>query len=147
MESITELYKIGRGPSSSHTIGPEKACAIFKETNREADSFKVVLYGSLAKTGKGHGTDVVVKKTFLPFNCDVEFDFITSNIPHPNTLDLIAYKNGKAICKNRVLSVGGGSIVFENQVVKTPTKIYNLSKFNDISGYCKKKNIRLCIRA
>ncbi len=143
MQSITELYKIGRGPSSSHTIGPEKACKIFKETNCDADRFKVVLYGSLAKTGKGHGTDVVVKKTFLPFECNVEFDFITANIPHPNTLDLIAYKNEKEICKNRVLSVGGGSIVFENQVVKTPKKIYKLSQFTDISDYCQKKNIKL----
>ena len=143
MESITELYKIGRGPSSSHTIGPEKACIIFKEKNSDADSFKVILFGSLAKTGKGHGTDTVIKKTFFPFKCNVEFDFITANLPHPNTLDLIAYKNKKEICKNRVLSVGGGSIVFEKQVVKTPKKIYKLSKFNDISDYCQKKNIKL----
>lgn len=143
MESITELYKIGRGPSSSHTIGPEKACMIFKETNCDADSFKVVLFGSLAKTGEGHGTDAVIKKTFLPFKCDVEFDFITANIPHPNTFDLIAYKNGKEICKSRVISVGGGSIIFEDQVVETPKKIYKLSMFNDISDYCQKKNIKL----
>ena len=51
MESITELYKIGRGPSSSHTIGPERACMIFKQKNPSADSFKVTLFGSLAKTG------------------------------------------------------------------------------------------------
>ena len=143
MESITELYKIGRGPSSSHTIGPEKACAIFKKRNIDADDFKVILYGSLAKTGKGHGTDEVVKKTFFPFKCEVEFDFVTANIPHPNTFDLIAYKDEKEICKNRILSVGGGSIVFEDQVVITPKKIYKESKFYDISDYCQKKNIRL----
>ncbi len=143
MESITELYKIGRGPSSSHTIGPEKACIIFKEKNYDADSFKVVLYGSLAKTGKGHGTDAVIKKTFFPYKCNVEFDFITANIPHPNTFDLIAYKDKKEICKNRVLSVGGGSIVFENQDVETPKTVYKQSKFYDISNYCQKKNIRL----
>ena len=61
MESIREIYKIGRGPSSSHTIGPERACIIFKAQHPEAERFKVVLYGSLAKTGKGHGTDVVVQ--------------------------------------------------------------------------------------
>ncbi len=143
MESITELYKIGRGPSSSHTIGPEKACTIFKEINIDADAFKVILYGSLAKTGKGHGTDAVVKKTFFPFKCDVEFDFVTSNIPHPNTLDLIAYRDKKEICKNRVLSVGGGSIVFENQVINTPKIVYKQSKFYEIYDYCQKKNIRL----
>lgn len=143
MESITELYKIGRGPSSSHTIGPEKACTIFKERNIDADGFKVILYGSLAKTGKGHGTDAVVKKTFFPFKCEVEFDFVTANIPHPNTLDLIAYKDEKEICRNRVLSVGGGSIVFENQVVETPKMVYKHSKFYEIYDYCQKKNIRL----
>lgn len=62
MESITELYKIGRGPSSSHTIGPERACRIIGEKFPDSDEFKVILYGSLAKTGKGHGTDVVIKK-------------------------------------------------------------------------------------
>ncbi len=143
MESITELYKVGRGPSSSHTIGPEKACFIFKKANVDADRFKAVLFGSLAKTGKGHGTDAVIKKTFSPIDCEVEFDFITSNMPHPNTLDLIAYKDEKEICRNRVLSVGGGSIVFEDQVVKPPKKIYKLSKFNDIAEYCQRKNIRL----
>ena len=74
MESIKELYKIGRGPSSSHTIGPERACIIFKEKNKQATDFKVILYGSLAKTGKGHGTDEVIKKTLAPCNCKVEFN-------------------------------------------------------------------------
>ena len=69
MQTMRELYKIGRGPSSSHTIGPEKACKIFKEKNKEADSFKAILYGSLAKTGKGHGTDKVIKTTLAPFPC------------------------------------------------------------------------------
>ena len=65
MESIKELYKIVRGPSSSHTIGPERACIVFKEKNKYATDFKVILYGSLAKTGKGHGTDAVIKKTLV----------------------------------------------------------------------------------
>ncbi|UKI14183.1 MAG: hypothetical protein L6V85_08775 [Clostridiales bacterium] len=53
MKSLTEFYKIGAGPSSSHTMGPEKACKIFAENYKDADSFKVILYGSLAMTGKG----------------------------------------------------------------------------------------------
>ena len=143
MESIEELYKIGSGPSSSHTIGPEKACVIFKKRNLNADSFNAVLFGSLAKTGKGHGTDTVIKKTFYPTKCNVEFDFTSTDLPHPNTMDLIAFNNGKQIDKARVLSVGGGSIIFENQDFKTPERIYALSKFDDISDYCKKKNIKL----
>ena len=74
MSSITELYKIGRGPSSSHTIGPEKACKEFLKEYKEADFFKAVLCGSLAKTGKGHGTDTVIKKTFSPYKCQIEFE-------------------------------------------------------------------------
>ena len=61
MKSLKELYRIGKGPSSSHTIGPERACKIFLAENPGAESFKAVLYGSLAKTGVGHGTDGVVK--------------------------------------------------------------------------------------
>ena len=59
MKSIKEIYRIGKGPSSSHTMGPEKAARIFKEENPEADFFEVILYGSLASTGRGHGTDNV----------------------------------------------------------------------------------------
>ena len=97
MKSLLELYKIGRGPSSSHTIGPEKACRIFMDENPRADEFKAVLYGSLAKTGEGHGTDRVIKKTFYPLPSIVEYNFTEEKIPHPNTMDLIAFKNKKEI--------------------------------------------------
>ena len=58
MKSIKELYRIGTGPSSSHTMGPRKAAEIFLERHPEAASFKVTLYGSLAATGKGHMTNI-----------------------------------------------------------------------------------------
>ena len=80
MTSIKEIYKIGRGPSSSHTIGPERACKIFKEQNSTADSFRAILFGSLAKTGKGHGTDTVIVKTFEPTPCEIEFNMTDDNI-------------------------------------------------------------------
>ena len=96
MESLTELYKIGRGPSSSHTIGPEKACMFFKNKNADADKFKAVLYGSLAKTGKGHGTDNVIKKTFFPIDCEIEFNYTDTDILHPNTMELLSFKDGVA---------------------------------------------------
>ncbi len=143
MASITELYKIGRGPSSSHTIGPERACMIFKERNAQADRFKVILYGSLAKTGRGHGTDAVVKKTLAPTPCEVELDYFENDIPHPNTMYLFAYKDGKEIDKSRVMSVGGGSIAFENGEVKKEERVFELSTFSDISEYCKEHNIRI----
>ena len=66
MESLRELYKIGYGPSSSHTMGPERAARLFKEKYSEADKFVVTLYGSLALTGVGHRTDYIVEKTLQP---------------------------------------------------------------------------------
>ena len=75
MPTIRELYKIGRGPSSSHTMGPEKACMVFKERYPDADSYKAVIYGSLARTGKGHMTDFSIIETMKPKKCEVEFNF------------------------------------------------------------------------
>ena len=66
MPTIRELYKSGRGPSSSHTMGPEKACILFKEKYPHAEFYKVVLFGSLAQTGKGHRTDYAIEQAFLP---------------------------------------------------------------------------------
>ena len=63
MKSIREIYKIGKGPSSSHTMGPERAAKLFREENPQADEFRVTLYGSLSKTGVGHGTDRVLRDT------------------------------------------------------------------------------------
>ena len=143
MESITELYKIGRGPSSSHTIGPESACRIIGEKFPDSDEFKVILYGSLAKTGKGHGTDVVIKKPLAPKKSSVEFNYADSNIPHPNTMDIIALKDGKQIKKVRVLSVGGGSIAFDNIDTKKPGTVYKENKFSQIAQYCKQNSKRL----
>ena len=143
MESLKELYKIGRGPSSSHTIGPEKACMIFKNKNPDADRFKVVLFGSLAKTGKGHGSDVVIRKTFAPKQCEVEFNYLEAKLPHPNTMDIYAIKKDKIIDESRVLSVGGGSIVIDNSFYKSPEKPYKMSSFSDIAKYCKENQLRL----
>ena len=143
MSSIREIYKIGRGPSSSHTIGPENACKAFMAKHKTADSFKAVLYGSLAKTGKGHGTDTVIKKTFLPQKCEIEFNYTKTDLPHPNTMLLIAFKNGSEIDRQQVLSVGGGSIVFENSVSEPEKIIYPHTTFLDIANYCNQNSIRL----
>ena len=91
MQSIREIYKVGRGPSSSHTMGPERAALRFLSEHPEADRFVVRLYGSLAKTGEGHGTDRVLSQTLSPVPTDIEWvpepDF---PLEHPNTLDFIA---------------------------------------------------------
>ena len=109
MASLKELYKIGAGPSSSHTIGPERACLRFREQTPQADRFGAILYGSLAKTGKGHGTDQVILKTFSPLPCQITFDPVTGDLPHPNTMELIAYREDREIARAKVFSVGGGA--------------------------------------
>ena len=73
MKSIREIYKIGKGPSSSHTMGPERAARWMREMYPGADSFRVVLYGSLAKTGKGHMTDEGIRKALEPFPVEICF--------------------------------------------------------------------------
>ena len=74
MQSLRQLYKIGRGPSSSHTMGPEKAIKMIKDEFLQADFFKVTLFGSLALTGKGHGTDRIIEETLMPVPCEITFD-------------------------------------------------------------------------
>lgn len=143
MQSLTELYKIGRGPSSSHTMGPEKACLLFKEKYAEADRFQVILYGSLAKTGVGHGTDRIVVETLAPIPCEVVFDPSDIPLPHPNTMDLFAYKGDVEIGKLRVMSVGGGEICFEGTPLAVPPDVYEMASFEHIAAYCRKHYLRL----
>ena len=84
MESIKEIFKIGQGPSSSHTMGPRKAAIMFKEKNPQADRFEVTLYGSLAATGRGHLTDVAIEDALGKDKCKI---FWRGNIflpQHPN---------------------------------------------------------------
>ena len=143
MKSICEIYKIGRGPSSSHTIGPEKAAKLAKEKYPDADSFRVVLFGSLAKTGEGHGTDTVLVKTFAPTPADIESDCETSDLPHPNTMDIYAYKDEEQIGSLRVLSVGGGIIEVLGEKESETPYIYPHKCFAEIAAYCKEKEIRI----
>ena len=94
MESLRELYRIGRGPSSSHTMGPGLAAARFKNKYADADRFTAVLFGSLSKTGKGHLTDQAIRDAFSPLPAEIIFDntIPEEKLPHPNTMELKAYK-------------------------------------------------------
>ncbi len=145
MKSIREIYKVGRGPSSSHTMGPQKAASIFKSENPNASRYKAVLYGSLAETGKGHRTDTAILETFSPKPCEIDFHVDrTIELPHDNTMDLIALDdNGCEIAKMRVMSVGGGDIVIEGRSEYDSPEIYEESSFTEIAEKCLDRNIRL----
>ena len=142
MYSICELYKIGNGPSSSHTMGPKKATLIFNNTFKEADYAKVYLYGSLALTGKGHLTDKVINDTLLVKH-EIIFDYKYIP-PHPNTLDFVAYKNKKEIGRMRVYSIGGGAIKIEGEKEEISSEIYLDNSLDEIKKYIKEKKIDLC---
>lgn len=145
MKSLRELYKIGRGPSSSHTMGPERACIYFRELSPDADGYKVILYGSLAKTGKGHCTDKAIEITLAPKPVEIIFDTQTpeENLPHANTMDFFAYKDGVEILKKRIMSIGGGDIRVEGHPETEKPEVYFHNSFKEIADYCKSENIRL----
>ncbi len=144
MESLKHLYKIGRGPSSSHTMGPDKAARLFKAKYPDADKYTAYLYGSLSDTGKGHKTDVAIIDAFAPTKTDVIFagmpDF---PLPHENTMDFYAEKNGEKIGFARIMSVGGGNIVVEGSEVAKHRQVYKEKSFAEIAEYCLSKNIRI----
>ena len=141
MKTIKELYRIGMGPSSSHTMGPRKAAEIYLNKHPEAAAFEVTLYGSLGATGKGHMTDVAIldvlrtktpdvkiiwePKTFLPF--------------HPNGMKYCAIDaNGNHLDEWTVYSVGGGALAEEGaNTIETPD-VYDMDSMTDILLWCEK---------
>ena len=110
MKSIREIYKIGKGPSSSHTMGPERAAKLFKERYPQADHFQVTLYGSLSKTGVGHGTDRVLLDTLGENRTKIVFSQENWEGMHPNTMDFSAFCDDIEIGQMRIESIGGGDI-------------------------------------
>lgn len=144
MESIKNIFKIGYGPSSSHTMGPALASEIFLKKHPDATSFKCILYGSLAHTGKGHLTDYVIKKTFKDYHIDIIFDMEKSYNYHPNALKFIAYQNNEKIDEWLVFSVGGGELRGLNEERnKIGNKVYPHHYMNDILKYTKDNKLTL----
>ena len=137
MKSIRDIYKIGKGPSSSHTMGPERAAKLFKERYPQADAFQVILYGSLSKTGIGHGTDRVLREVLAPLPTEIVFSDEALPHAHPNTLDLFAFKDGQQIGTLRVESVGGGDIRIAGQRSVAGDEVYVEHSFAEIKDFCK----------
>lgn len=143
MKSIRQVYKTGVGPSSSHTMGPCKAAEIFRSENPDADKICVILYGSLSKTGKGHGTDTAIAKVLNGIETEIVFSDSEEKLPHENTLDFIAFKKGAESAKMRVMSVGGGNILIEGRADTKEEEVYSESSFEEIKKVCTKKGIRI----
>jgi L-serine dehydratase len=138
MDSLKELYKIGNGPSSSHTMGPQKAAKIFRDKNPNAEFFKVELYGSLAATGKGHLTDWVIIETLKPKACEIIWKPQVIKEFHTNGMMFQAFDKEENLLETwEVYSVGGGSIMEASESRIGRSEIYPLTKLEDIIKWCK----------
>ena len=137
MKSIREIFKIGKGPSSSHTMGPERAALRFKGQYPEADKFQVVLYGSLSKTGVGHGTDRVLREVLAPVETEIIFSEEQLAGTHPNTMDFYAFREENQIGHMRVESVGGGDIRVAGDKPDQSEEVYPENSFAEIADFCK----------
>lgn len=138
MDSIKQIYRIGNGPSSSHTMGPKRAAGMFLEKNKEASRFEVTLYGSLAATGKGHMTDRAVldvlsavapteivwePKVFLPF--------------HPNGLLFRSFDaENRPADSWTVFSIGGGALANEQFNDTSDNCVYEMNTIREIQNWC-----------
>lgn len=138
MDSIKNLFKIGYGPSSSHTMGPSNSALRFKDLNPDAAKIVVTLYGSLAATGKGHLTDKAILAIIEPTPCEIIWKpdvFLTF---HPNGIKFQAFNSANEMVWEEVgYSVGGGAMHYEGDLIKYES-VYKLNLMEDIIDYCQK---------
>ena len=149
MKSLREIYRIGKGPSSSHTMGPQKAAQLYLKQHPEAEAFRVTLFGSLAATGKGHMTDVAIKEVleaqgvveivwkpdvFLPFHPNaMKFEVLDTQEPQKSSDD------GRASSPWIVYSIGGGALSEGDHptgILPDSPNIYPLTHLVDIQHWC-----------
>lgn len=148
MESIRELYRIGYGPSSSHTMGPRYAAQRFLSEQMDADHFEAELYGSLAATGKGHLTDTTLREVFGQKEKALTIHWYPEQFKpyHPNALTLKAFNGNDSLVREKTYySVGGGKVVEDGDVLSSQKQTYPkyLNKMNHILAYCRKEGMQL----
>ena len=144
MRSVRNIFKTGIGPSSSHTMGPAFAAQRFLDRYPEVDCVRVTLYGSLAKTGEGHGTDRAIREVFSDIHCEIIFNKDDDVVlEHPNTMDIVGYKGGSECASMRALSIGGGEISIVGDGSVEQGEVYAEKSFSEIAELCKRRNIRL----
>ena len=142
MESIRELYKIGNGPSSSHTMGPKRAIEDYLSLHDGLSYVKVTLYGSLALTGKGHLTDYIIDQALGTIPHEILFDRETQ-CDHPNTMSVLGKRRAEWVGETYV-SVGGGSIQRVGAAPNPAAQIYPHNTLNEIKAYCDANGVDFC---
>ncbi|MFA8342419.1 MAG: L-serine ammonia-lyase, iron-sulfur-dependent, subunit alpha, partial [Rhodothermaceae bacterium] len=138
MESIKEIFKIGYGPSSSHTMGPRKAAEEFLAKNSDADKFEVTLFGSLAATGKGHLTDTAIEQVFREKKIEIIWKPEIFLDKHPNAMTIKAVKGDAVVNEWTAYSIGGGDVIDESSTIERE-QIYDLSTMKDILEWVDKR--------
>lgn len=142
MKSLSKLFRIGHGPSSSHTIAPYNAAHSFKKllVDKEIDSIDVLLFGSLALTGVGHGTDSVLKQAFSPYPCNIHLDG-KKKPRHPNEMTFIALKDGEKVLERTYDSLGGGELFSLDDESVNEVDIYPFRSFDQIKDFMLQKDL------
>ena len=140
MESLREIYRIGKGPSSSHTMGPQKAAQIFASHNKNAKNFEVTLYGSLAATGRGHMTDVAIDEVLRPIApLRIEWQPQVFLPYHPNGMKFVAFDaDGNKIDEWICYSVGGGALSEgeKGRWLLRKREVYQKNTLHEIQQWC-----------
>ena len=142
MRSIKEICVVGVGPSSSHTMGPANACKYILEKYKNIDEIIIVLYGSLAKTGRGHLTDYIINKKLKDVKHKIFFNPIKS-VSHPNTMEVFTITSPNCLHKDRFISIGGGSLIINDDKSSLPSEVYPEKNMKEILAYCEKSNLLL----
>ncbi|MDY0054269.1 MAG: L-serine ammonia-lyase [Bacteroidales bacterium] len=141
MESIKKIFKIGNGPSSSHTIGPRTAAIEFLARTRDAFTYQVTLYGALAATGKGHLTDKAILEVLGSERTEILWK-PEENLPfHTNGMKFIAFNSQKEKIDEWIIySVGGGKLADENTVF-SQEHIYPHKNISEILDYIEERGM------
>lgn len=137
MESLRELFKIGNGPSSSHTMGPKRAAEQFTFRCPHVDHYRVTLYGSLAATGRGHLTDKAILSVLEPIApTEILWEPETVLPFHPNGMRFEGLADGRTVDSWTIFSVGGGALANEETKAEPKPSVYGMSTIREIKEYC-----------
>ncbi len=140
MKAVKDIYRMGKGPSSSHTIGPYRIASLFKENHEDCDRYEVDLSGSLALTGEAHGTLKIVREVFGEDKVSFNLDKKTGE----NLMTVTGYKNGEITDVWHGISVGGGEIRIREFPTDDDKEIYEENSLNEIKKHLESKGISLC---
>ena len=145
LQSIFEVFAIGAGPSSTHSVGPQRAARRFLQALPETPArIRATLYGSLAATGRGHWTDRTLVRTLQPIPVDVVFDPQAGDLPHPNTLKFEAFAAGGQLLKSwTVCSIGGGNLreADGTPIPGAPPAAYPVANVAEAMAYCRANDL------